>query len=232
GTQSALRDVTERKRIEAQYLQAQKMDTIGKLAGMVAHDFNNLLTVINGYCDFVLSGPQTEKDYQGILTEIRSAGQKRTEVTRNLLTFSRKQPAQRKAWDLNVIVTAAEKMFGRLVGEDVQLIPRLSPDLGLVMADGGQLHQVLVNLLVNARDAMPHGGTVVIETKNVNVDEDFAGQRTGFEPGPYVYMSVTDTGTGMSDEVKQRLFEPFFTTKELGRGTGLGLATIQSIIQQ
>ena len=221
GTQSALRDITGRKQMEAQYLQAQKMESIGRLAGVVAHDFNNLLTVINGYGDLLLSERPSEDEYRAGLKEIRAAGERAAELTRNLLAFSRKQLAQPKALDLNVVVADAEKMFRRLVGEDVALVTRLSPELGLVMADSGQLHQILMNLLVNARDAMPQGGTVVIETKNVKANEDF-----------YVYLGVTDTGTGMSDEVKRRLFEPFFTTKEPGKGTGLGLATIYGIVQQ
>ncbi len=187
---------------------------------------------MNGYCDLVLSRPPDKNDYLAALKQIRAAGERAAELTRNLLAFSRKQPAQPKALDLNTIVAAVEKMFSRLVGEDVELISRLSPVLGQVMADSGQLHQVLMNLLVNARDAMPQGGTVVIETRNVDVDDDFARRHFDIKPGPYVYMGVTDTGTGMSDQIRQRLFEPFFTTKAPGRGTGLGLATIQSIVQQ
>jgi PAS domain S-box-containing protein len=232
GTQSALRDVTERKQMEAQYLQAQKMESVGRLAGGVAHDFNNLLTVINGYTDLLLMGRPDEYQYQADLMEIRTAGERATELTRNLLAFSRKQLAQPKALDMNEVVAEAEKMFGHLIGEDVELVTRLSPALGLVMADSGQLHQILMNLLVNARDAMPRGGKVIIETKNVEADEDFVRRHPDFEPGSYVYLGVTDTGTGMSDEVKRHLFEPFFTTKELGKGTGLGLATIYSVVQQ
>jgi PAS domain S-box-containing protein len=218
GTQAALRDVTERKRIEAQYLQAQKMESIGRLAGIVAHDFNNLLTVINGYCDLMLmSWPETNA-YSSSVEEIRAAGERAADLTRNLLAFSRKQHVQPKALDLNSIVAESEKMFRRLLGEDIQLIARLSPGLGYVRADAGQVHQVLMNLLVNGRDAMPRGGTVVIETRN--------------EAGDSVYLGVTDSGTGMSDEVKRHLFEPFYTTKEPGKGTGLGLATVFGIVEQ
>jgi PAS domain S-box-containing protein len=232
GTQAALRDITERKRMEAQYLQAQKMESLGRLAGIVAHDFNNLLTVINGYSDMLLSKGRDAYEYGVGLKEIRAAGERARELTHNLLTFSRKQVAQPKALDLNVVVAGAEKMFGRLMGEDIELITRLSPELGLILADAGQMHQILMNLLVNARDAMPHGGRIVIETKNVEMDEDERRRHPEFEAGSCVYLGVSDTGAGMSDEVKQHLFEPFFTTKDLGKGTGLGLATIYGIVQQ
>jgi len=232
GTQAALRDITERKRMEAQYLQAQKMESIGRLAGGVAHDFNNLLTVINGFCDLLLNRRRDASAYRAGLKEIRAAGERAAELTRNLLAFSRKQLAQPRPLDLNAVISEAEKMFGLLVGEDVDLITRLSPALGQVMADSTQLHQILMNLLVNARDAMPRGGRVVIETKNIEADEDFVRRHPACKPGPYVYLGVTDTGTGMSDEVKRHLFEPFFTTKEQGKGTGLGLATIYGIVQQ
>ena len=232
GTQAALRDVTERKRLEAQYLQAQKTESIGKLAGIVAHDFNNMLTVINGYCNLLLSGSPDQDEYTNCLTEIGRAGERAAELTRNLLTFSRKQAVQRKALDLNSVVAEAEAMFRRLVGEDVALTTSLSTDLDKVIADSGQLNQVLMNLLVNARDAMPRGGTVVIETKNIRVDDDFVRSHPCLEPGSYVYLGVTDTGTGISDEIKPHLFEPFFTTKEPGKGTGLGLTIIYGIVQQ
>ncbi len=232
GTQAALRDITERKRMEAQYLQAQKMEGIGRLAGGVAHDFNNLLTVINGYSDLLLRRRPDDDDYWAGLKEIRAAGERAAELTRNLLAFSRKQMAQRKALDLNVVVAEAEKMFGPLIGEDVELTTRLSPALEQVMADSAQVHQILMNLLVNARDAMPRPGRIVIETRNVEADEDFVRRHPGCKPGSYVYLGVTDNGTGMSEEVKRHLFEPFFTTKGPGKGTGLGLATIYGIVQQ
>jgi PAS domain S-box-containing protein len=232
GTQAALRDATDRKRMEAQYLQAQKMESLGRLAGIVAHDFNNLLTVINGYSDLILTGRSTGSQSTSDLQQIRSAGEQATELTRHLLAFSRKQVTQPQALDLNALVAGAEKMFTRLIGEDIELIMRLSPALGQVMADPGQLNQVLMNLLVNARDAMPGGGSIVIETKNVDVNEDFAGLHPDLVIGRYVYLGVTDTGMGISDEVKRHLFEPFFTTKEPGKGTGLGLATVSGIVQR
>ncbi|MCX6633055.1 MAG: ATP-binding protein, partial [Candidatus Solibacter sp.] len=217
---------------EAQYLQAQKMETVGRLAGGVAHDFNNLLTVINGYSDLLLKGLGPEDASRASLMEIRKAGDRAAGLTRKLLAFSRKQLVQPKALDLNLVVMEAETMYGRLVGEDIELITRLGTGIGEVMADAGQMHQVLMNLVVNARDSMPNGGTVTIETKNVDADETFVDRIPELAPGPYVYLGITDTGTGMSDEVKQHLFEPFFTTKEPGKGTGLGLATIYGIVHQ
>ena len=232
GTQAALRDVTERKGMEAQYLQAQKMESVGRLAGGVAHDFNNLLTVINGYSDMLLGDMGQDDPFRESLEQIRAAGERAKELTQKLLAFSRKQLAEPKVLNLNLVVAEAEKMFGRLIGEDIEFITRLDPALGEVMADPGQLHQVLMNLAVNARDSMPRGGKLIIETRNVTIGEDPMAQHPGLAAGSYVYLGVTDTGTGMSAEVKQHLFEPFFTTKEAGRGTGLGLATIYGIVRQ
>ncbi len=232
GAQAALRDVTERKRIEAQYLQAQRMESVGRLAGSVAHDFNNLLTVINGYSELLLQSLGAGDPSRESVEQIRVAGERATELTQKLLAFSRKQPAQLKVLDLNVEVADTKNMVGRLMGEDIGLTTVLSPKPGYVMADPTQLHQVLMNLLVNARDSMPQGGEVVIETRNIDVDGDFAGPPAGLAPGSYVYLAVSDTGTGMTEQVKQHMFEPFFTTKAPGKGTGLGLATIHSIIQK
>jgi len=220
-----------RSKLEAQLLHAQKLESVGRLAGGVAHDFNNLLTVINGYGDLLLSRMTRQDPYRASLEQIRMAGERAKELTQKLLAFSRRQLAQPKAIDLNLVVAEGVKMFGRLIGEDIELITRLDPEMGQVMADPGQLHQVLMNLVVNARDAMPSGGKLIIETKNVQVGEDLATQHPGLTPGSYVYLGVTDTGTGMSDEVKEHLFEPFFTTKE-SRGTGLGLATVHGIVRQ
>ncbi len=217
GTQAALRDVTERKRMEAEYQQAQKMESIGRLAGGVAHDFNNLLTVINGYSGMLLDElPQGDRSRRS-LEQILKAGEHAAELTQKLLAFSRKQLVKPTQLSLNLVVTEAEKMLDRVIGEDIDLVTRLSPDLGLVVADPGQMHQVVMNLIVNARDAMPSGGQLIVETKN-------AGQE--------VCLSVTDTGTGMRKEVLAHLFEPFFTTKEPGKGTGLGLATVYGIVHQ
>lgn len=232
GAQAALRDTTERKRIEAQYLQAQKMESVGRLAGSVAHDFNNLLTVINGFSELVLQDMDDTDPSRESVEQIRGAGERATELTQKLLVFSRKQLAQLRVLDLNKEVAGTKNMIGRLIGADILLTTRLSPEPGFVMADPTQLHQVLLNLLVNARDSMPDGGEVVIETSSVEIGEDFMGTRASLPSGPYVCLCVTDTGVGMSEEVKQHLFEPFFTTKAPGKGTGLGLATIQSIVQK
>jgi PAS domain S-box-containing protein len=232
GAQAALRDITERKRIEAQYLQAQKMESVGRLAGGLAHDFNNLLTVINGYSELVLRRLGPEDESRASVEQILQAGEHAAEMTQKLLAFSRKQLIQPKALDLNLVVADAEKMFRRLIGEDIDLVTQLSPALGQVMADPGHLHQVLMNLVVNARDSMPQGGKVIIETKNAEVDGTYAVQHPDLAAGSYVYLGVTDTGIGMSKEVKQHLFEPFFTTKGPGMGTGLGLATVYGIVQQ
>jgi PAS domain S-box-containing protein len=232
GSQGALRDITERKRIEAQYFQAQKMESVGRLAGSVAHDFNNLLTVINGYTDMLLEGSGPQDPLRASLLEIRKAGERAAGLTQKLLAFSRKQLIQPKALDLNLLVVESEIMLGRLIGEDIELITRLGAGIGQAMADAGQLHQVLMNLVVNAIDSMPNGGKIIIETKNVEADADFVSRVPELAIGSYVYLGVTDTGTGMSDHVKEHLFEPFFTTKEPGKGTGLGLATIYSIVHQ
>jgi PAS domain S-box-containing protein len=232
GAQAALRDTTERKRIEAQYLQAQKMESVGRLAGSVAHDFNNLLTVINGYSELALQGMDEGDPSRESVEQIRGAGERATELTQKLLVFSRKQLAQLKVIDLNKEVAATQNMIGRLLGADILLTTRLSPEPAFVMADPTQLHQILMNLLVNARDSMPDGGDLVIETRLVEIGEDFAGTRARLASGPYVCLGVTDNGFGMSEEVKQHLFEPFFTTKAPGKGTGLGLATIQSIVHK
>jgi PAS domain S-box-containing protein len=223
GTQSALRDATERKRIEAQYLQSRKMESVGRLAGGVAHDFNNLLTVINAYSDLLLSQLKPGDPSQQGLEEIRKAGDRAAELTKKLLTFSRKQLVRPRAVNLNALVTESERMLERVIGEDIELVTRLNPELGQATCDPGQMHQVLMNLVVNARDAMPQGGKIVVETRNI---PDAEGT------GACVYLSVTDYGVGMSDDVKQHLYEPFFTTKDTGKGTGLGLATVYGIIQQ
>jgi PAS domain S-box-containing protein len=230
GTQSALRDITERKRMEAQFLQAQKMESVGRLAGGIAHDFNNLLTVINGYSTLLLEGLDAQDPERGALEQILRAGTRASELTQQLLGFSRKQVVQPKPLDLNSLVAEAHNLLRRVVAEDIELVSVLSPDLGLVMADAGQINQVLMNLLVNARDSMPGGGRLTIETKNAEVDESLSSQHPEVTPGSYVSLSITDTGSGMSEEIKRQIFEPFFTTKE--QGTGLGLATVYGIVRQ
>jgi PAS domain S-box-containing protein len=232
GTQSALRDVTERKRLEAQYLQAQKLESLGRLAGGVAHDFNNLLTVINGYSDMLAAELTGNQSLADMARQIHRAGGRAAELTMQLLTFSRKQVVERKPLDLNVVVEESRKMLQRVVGEDVEVESRLGSSLGKVLADAGQMQQVLMNLVVNARDSMPKGGKLTIETRNGEVDEAFSKGRPELAPGRYVYLGVTDTGTGMSEEIQRQIFDPFFTTKEPGKGTGLGLATVYSIVRQ
>jgi signal transduction histidine kinase len=222
----------ERKHIEQQFQQAQKLESVGRLAGGVAHDFNNLLTVINGYSDMLLKELKSQDPVYEAVTEIRTAGERAAALTRQLLVLSRKKVTQPQRVNLNDIVAEVEKMLGRLIGEDVRLKSVLSPSLGHVLADPGQLHQVLMNLAVNARDAMPGGGTLSIETANVDVDAGYAEQHPEMKPGPYVRLQVGDTGIGMTKEVQSHIFEPFFTTKKPGEGTGLGLATVYGIVKQ
>jgi two-component system, cell cycle sensor histidine kinase and response regulator CckA len=232
GTQSALRDITERKRLEAQFLQAQKMESVGRLAGGVAHDFNNLLTVINGYSEMLIAGIGAQDPLRAKAEQILKAGRQAAQLTQQLLAFSRKQVAQPKPLNLNSLVAEAHGLLQRAVGEGIELVNLLSPGLGPVMADAGQINQVLMNLVVNARDSMPNGGHLTIETKNVEVDASLADEHPEMKPGAYVRLSVADTGMGMSEEIKRQIFEPFFTTKELGQGTGLGLATVYGIVRQ
>jgi PAS domain S-box-containing protein len=231
ATQSALRDMTERKRLEAQYLQAQKMESVGRLAGGVAHDFNNLLTVINGYSDLLGAKLSGDAQLQDMARQIHRAGQRAAELTAQLLTFSRKQVVQLRPIDLNAVVQEAYRMLHRLVGEDIQCETHLRA-AGNVQADPGQMQQVLMNLVVNARDAMPEGGKVTIATENFDVDEEFTTLHPDVPPGSYVCLVVADTGCGMSEAVRQRIFEPFFTTKEKGKGTGLGLSTVHGVVRQ
>jgi PAS domain S-box-containing protein len=225
-------EITDRKRLEAQFRQSQKMEAVGRLAGGVAHDFNNLLTIILGECDLSLESLEPEDPMITAFEEIKKAGERAALLTAQLLMFSRKQLFQPTNFNMNVILNDMSTMFRRLIGEDVELKIRSAEDLGLVTADRGQIEQVVVNLVVNARDAMPEGGTIVIESANVELDADYATMHSEVSPGKYVMLAVSDTGTGMSDDVKAHLFEAFFTTKELGKGTGLGLATCDGIVKQ
>ena len=226
------RAATQQRRLEEQLMQSQKMEGIGRLAGGVAHDFNNLLTAILGYAELMESQLEDDEGLRSELREIRLAGERAAALTRQLLAFSRRQVLQPRILDLNIVVASVEKMLARLIGEDVRLVTRLEPALGNVKADPGQLEQVLMNLAVNARDAMPEGGTLTFETANAVLDVDFAAVHPGALPGDYVVLVVTDTGTGMTGEVRSHAFEPFFTTKERGKGTGLGLATAYGIVKQ
>jgi two-component system, cell cycle sensor histidine kinase and response regulator CckA len=223
-------DVTDRQRLEAQVLQAQKMQAIGQLATGVAHDFNNFLTVINGCAELLLAEVPPEDSTREPLTDILQAVEKSAALTRQLLAFSRQHACAPRVLDLNAVVTDAVRMLGRLIGEDIRLSTDLSAGLGAVRADAGQVEQVLLNLAVNARDAMPTGGRLTIETRNVEIDEEYARSNCAARAGPHVLLAVSDTGSGMSPEVKARLFEPFFTTKIPGKGTGLGLATVYGIV--
>jgi two-component system cell cycle sensor histidine kinase/response regulator CckA len=226
------RERARRRQLEGELIHAQKMEAIGRLAGGVAHDFNNLLTVINGFTELLLGATSPEDPRQTDLKEISNAGRRAASLTRQLLAFSRRQVFQPTTLDLNAILAGIEKMLVRLIGEDIQLILRPAPGLHRVNADAGQIEQSIINLVVNARDAMPQGGRILLETANVELDEAFAALHAGSRTGSHAMLSVTDTGTGISAEAKAHLFEPFFTTKEKGKGTGLGLSTVHGIIRQ
>ncbi|MBI5394016.1 MAG: PAS domain S-box protein [Verrucomicrobia bacterium] len=226
------RDVTREAELENQLRQAQKMESVGRLAGGVAHDFNNLLMAIMGYSDMTLKGLSANDPLRKHIEEVRAAGERATALTRQLLAFSRKQVLQPKVLDLNDLVGNLSRMLRRVFGVDIFLRPTFYPAVGRVKADPGQIEQVITNLAVNARDAMPEGGTLTIRTANAELDEAYASQHAEVTAGRYVLLTVADTGTGMTDEVKAHLFEPFFTTKGVGKGTGLGLATIYGIVKQ
>jgi signal transduction histidine kinase len=222
----------ERKQLERQLLQAQKMEAVGRLAGGVAHDFNNMLTAILGNTGLLLEGLPTLSPLRPDIEEIQGAAQRAAGLTRQLLAFSRKQPQEIRVLDLPEPVADMDKLLRRLLGEDIEVVTKLTKGLGRVRADASQLEQVVVNLAVNARDAMPEGGRLTIETVNAELDDAYVGEHVPVQPGPYVMLAISDTGTGMSAEVLAHVFEPFFTTKEPGKGTGLGLATVYGIVKQ
>jgi PAS domain S-box-containing protein len=225
-------DVTERKRLEAQFRQAQKMESIGRLAGGIAHDFNNLLTAIKGNLELALMETQRGDSRFEYLTDADKAADSASSLTRQLLTFSRKQVIDPKPIDLNDVLRHVHKLLARVIGEDIRLERFAAPDLAAVRFDPSQVEQLLLNLAVNARDAMPHGGRLSLETANVFLDEEYAKTHPYVQPGPYVMLAVSDTGIGLSAEVRAHLFEPFFTTKEAGSGTGLGLAMVYGAVKQ
>jgi PAS domain S-box-containing protein len=239
GVIGVANDITERslaekalRQSEEQLLHSQKMEAMGRLAGGVAHDFNNLLTVILGHCDFLQRRLESNDAVQRDIDLIKSTSNRAVSLTRQLLAFSRRQVQQPKIIDLNAVVSDMERMVRRLIGEDIDLVFVPGEKLGLVKADLGQVEQVILNLVVNARDAMPQGGRLSIHTENVELDDTYLQKHMAAKPGRYVMLAVTDTGTGIDKDVIPHIFEPFFTTKEKGRGTGLGLSTVYGIVKQ
>jgi signal transduction histidine kinase/ActR/RegA family two-component response regulator len=226
------KQMQHREALEEQLRQAQKLEGVGRLAGGVAHDFNNLLTVINGYCELLGMELEEGSDLRSCALEIKKAADRAASLTKQLLAFSRKQILQPVVLDLNLLVTEMDQMLRRLINEDIELITRTAPGPCLIKVDPGQISQVLMNLVVNARDAMPGGGQVIIETGQVVLEASQLALRPDVAPGPYVRMTVTDTGMGMDEETLNQIFEPFFTTKGLGKGTGLGLSTVFGIVKQ
>lgn len=220
------------KASEAQLLQSQKLEAVGRLAGGISHDFNNLLTAIIGYSDLSIRRVSPDDPLRRNLDEIRRASERAAGLTRQLLAFSRKQVMQPKVFELNAVVADVERMLRRMIGDDIDVRTNLDPNTGNVKADPGQIEQVIMNLVVNARDAMPKGGKLSIETSSLYLDEQYSFGHVSVKPGFYVLLAVSDTGTGMDEETRQHIFEPFFTTKEPGKGTGLGLSTVYGIVKQ
>jgi signal transduction histidine kinase/ActR/RegA family two-component response regulator len=230
--QGALQDIDDRRKLEDQFRQAQKMEAVGKLAGGVAHDFNNLLSVILGHASLAFNSLKDDDPMRARLEAISTAGGRAANLTRQLLAFSRKQVLQTRVLDLNHVLATVEKMLMRLLGEDIKLSFLTASAPCKILCDPGQIEQVVMNLVVNARDAMPHGGTITLETGHVQLDADYAASHHGVTPGPHIMLAVSDTGIGMDPATQTRIFEPFFTTKEVGKGTGLGLSTVWGIVTQ
>ncbi len=229
---SVLHDVTQRNQLEEHLRQAAKMEAVGMLAGGIAHDFNNLLTIINGYSHILLNALPAGDPNHTAVEQIMKAGERAAALTRQLLAFSRRQVLQPRVLNLNELLTGLESMLRRLIGEDIDLRFAPADELGQVKADPGQIEQVVMNLVVNARDAMPEGGTLTVETSNVELDTNYALTHATMKPGKYVVLAVSDNGLGMDAETRARLFQPFFTTKAQGKGTGLGLTTVFGIVKQ
>ena len=230
--QNLEKQTSEQIKLERQLQQAQKMESIGRLAGGVAHDFNNVLSVIIGYSELLLNQIPPDDPIYGKIKAIYDAGSKASALTRQLLAFSRKQLLERKVISLNTIIKDFLKIFAKIVGEDIVFTTYLSPESCTVEADPGQIEQILMNLIINAKDAMPNGGEIIIETAVVQLDESYIEKHMEVKPGQYVLLSISDTGEGMDEDVKSKIFDPFFTTKEQGKGTGLGLATVYGIVKQ
>jgi len=227
-----MEDITERKNLEVQLQESQKMDALGRLAAGIAHDFNNLVTAIIGYSDLLLSAMEEQDPMRREIEVIKSAGERAALLTGHLQTFSRKQVMQPRVFELSELVSGMREMLKRVIGEDIELVTHVAADTGRVKADPAQMEQVIMNLAINAREAMPEGGRLGIETKNVNLDAKYAEEHPGLEPGSYVMLAVRDTGVGMDDETLSRIFEPFFTTKKKGEGLGMGLSTVYGIVKQ
>ncbi len=225
-------DITDRKELEEQYRQSQKMEAVGVLAGGIAHDFNNLLTAINGFSDLTLQRMEADSPFRDHIQEVKNAGERAAELTGQLLAFSRKQVLKASVISLNSVITNIENMLRRIITENIELRVVPDPKLGNVMADPGQIEQVIMNLAINARDAMPSGGNLTIETENIYLGEGYVNQHLMVSPGEFIRITVSDTGEGMDSTMQSHIFEPFFTTKEVGKGTGLGLATVYGIVKQ